>query len=178
MFSIDEKVVYPGHGVAKIARVVEKKVGGHITKFFELKLMSKDMTVLIPTDNVSSTGIRCLSSSDNIDTAFRILAQPTQKSLDGDSVGSNWNKRNKEYQFKLRTGDLIEICKIYRDLKNIAQYKELSFGERNLLQQVETLLAEEISAVKNFGEDKALEHLRSSVAHPVLNRAHISQSVI
>src|SRR3990170_1724554 len=140
MFSLDEKVVYPGHGVAKISRIIEKTFGSNIIKFFELQLMSKDMTVLVPVDNVEATGIRPLSSRENIDEVFTILAQPTKKTIDYEAVGNNWNKRNKEYQIKLRTGNLIEIGKIYRDLKSIACEKELSFGERSLLQQTEMLL--------------------------------------
>jgi RNA polymerase-interacting CarD/CdnL/TRCF family regulator len=61
----------------------------------------------------------------------------------------------------LRTGDLQEICKIYRDLKNMSVYKELSFGEKALLSQTEMLLAQEISLVQNMDEEKAVEHLRS-----------------
>ena len=87
------------------------------------------------------------------------MLQPSQKiSYD---AATNWNKRNKDYQCKLRTGDLQEICKIYRDLKNMSVYKELSFGEKALLQQTETLLAQEISLVQNMNEEKAVEHLRS-----------------
>lgn len=165
MFSVNEKVVYPGHGVAIVKRIVEKAIAGCNATFLELKLVNKDMTVLIPTSNIAITGIRSLSSSDNIEAAFKLLAKPALKSSLDECMGSNWNKRNKEYQCKLRTGKLLEICKIYRDLKNISLEKELSFGERTLLQQVESLLIEEISAVKQLGHDKALEHLRALVTH-------------
>jgi len=175
MFFLDEKVVYPGHGVAKIARIVEKVIGNNVIKFFELRLINKDMTVLVPIDNVKAAGIRRLSSRENIDAVFRLLAQPAKRTIDHEVVGNNWNKRNKEYQVKLRTGNLIEICKIYRDLKSISCEKELSFGERALLQQTEMLLAEEISAVKNFDENKALEHLRSLVTQQdIIGQAPVS----
>ena len=158
-FCVNEKVVYPGHGVAQINRIVEKQVAGARACFFELKFLNKDMTILVPTHNLSSVGIRRLSSNENITDIFKTLAQPSQK-MSYDAV-TNWNKRNKDYQCKLRTGDLQEICKIYRDLKNMSMYKELSFGEKALLTQTETLLAQEISLVKNMDEDKAIEHLRS-----------------
>lgn len=163
MYSVNEKVVYPGHGVAVVQQIVEKVVGGRVTKFFELHLLHKDMTVLVPVNNAEAAGIRPLSSQESINAVFDILAKPAKKITDQELVGNNWNKRNKEYQFKLRSGDLVEICKIYRDLKGIAQEKELSFGERLLLQQTEALLVEEISAVENLGEEKALERLRALV---------------
>ena len=158
-FCVNEKVVYPGHGVAQINRIVEKQVAGNRACFFELKFLNKDMTILVPTHNLSSVGIRRLCSTENITDIFKTLALPSQRiSYD---AATNWNKRNKDYQCKLRTGDLQEICKIYRDLKNMSVYKELSFGEKALLQQTETLLAQEISLVQNMNEEKAVEHLRS-----------------
>jgi len=160
MFSLDEKVVYPGHGVAVISRIVEKKVGGQIIKLYELKFMNADMTVLVPTNNLAVVGIRKLSSNESINTIFEMLSEPAPQ-VNGDLTASNWNKRNKEYQCKLRSGNLKEICKIYRDLHYIAEHKELSFGEKGLLQQTESLLAEEISIVTKVGTEKAVEHLRS-----------------
>lgn len=160
MFSLDEKVVYPGHGVAVINRIVEKKVAGQTIKLYELRFVNADMTVLVPTNNLSAVGIRKLSSSESINTIFKMLSEPAPQ-VSTDHMASNWNKRNKEYQCKLRTGNLKEICKIYRDLHYIAEHKELSFGEKSLLHQTESLLAEEISIVTKVGPEKAVEHLRS-----------------
>jgi len=159
MFSLGDKVVYPGHGVAKISGTVEKVIAGSVARFFELEFLNKEMTILVPTNNIASVGLRRLSSSESIDSAFEILAQPAQ--LCRDSTLSNWNKRSKDYQCKLRTGNLLEICRIYRNLNHLAARKELSFGEKNLLSQTEALLVEEISLVKQEGEDKAIAQLRS-----------------
>jgi len=121
------------------------------------------MTILVPTNNLSSVGVRRLSTDKNIKDIFSMLSEPFEK-VTYDLVLSNWNKRNKEYQCRLRTGNLHEICKIYKDLKHISVQKELSFGEKNLLHQTEALLVEEISIVKNVGEDQAVEQLRSLVS--------------
>jgi CarD family transcriptional regulator len=109
-----------------------------------------------------SVGLRRISSTEIIKTAMKILSEPVDICCDNNSA--NWNKRNKEYQFKLRSGDICEICKIYRDLKYIASKKELSFGEKDLLHKTEALLAEEISLVKNEGEEKTIQCLRSMFA--------------
>jgi len=161
MYILNEKVVYPGHGVAKINRIIEKSFSGKTTIFYELKFLNKEMTILIPTDNVITTGIRKLSSEESIDVIFKILAEPAKHIASKEMNNTNWNKRSKQYQFKLRSGDLLEISKIYKDLQFISQHKELSFGERTLLQQIENLLAEEISLVKNVIETEAIQQLRS-----------------
>lgn len=162
MFARNEKVVYPGHGVAVINAIIEKKIAGKISQFFELRFLNKDMTILVPTDNAIAVGIRPLSSAERINDIFKKLSQPVV-AKNNDMMLSNWNKRNKEYQCKLRTGNLSEICKIYRDLRHIAATKELSFGEKNLLHQTEALLVEEIALVENVGEEKAIERLRAVV---------------
>ena len=163
-FACHEKVVYPGHGVAVIDRIIEKKIAGRMSQFFELRFLNKDMTILIPTDNVVDVGIRHLSSADYIKNIFKKLSQPAALK-NHEAVISNWNKRNKEYQGKLRSGDLLEICAIYRDLREIEKHKDLSFGEKNLLQQTETLLIEEIAIVNNIEAHSAVECLRDLVGY-------------
>lgn len=160
MFSIGQKVVYPGHGVAEISRVVSRVLGGTTTDFFELKFLSKDMTILVPVRNACAVGVRGLSSLSGIEDILTML-QEADESAYNDATIVNWNKRNKEYQGKIRTGDLREICEIYRDLKYIENFKELSFGEKSLLNQAEALLVEEIALVNNIQEENAIEKVRA-----------------
>lgn len=168
MFNLNDRVVYSGHGVAKINRIIKKIVGDKVTVFYELKFINKEMTILVPTTSTQSN-LRALTSKEKIDDLFEFLAQPIKKRLRGEGSLGNWKQRNKEYQSKLRTGDLKHISEIYQELKTIELHKELSFCEKNLLNQTETLLAEEIALVKKFGEEKAIEWLRSLFNNIQLN---------
>lgn len=161
MFSLYEKVVYPGHGVALINRIIEKNVAGKVATFYELKFISKDVKVLVPTCSAESVGLRPLSSQEYVDDALQLLTQPARKLHHYEFSASNWNKRNKDYQLKLRRGNLKELSEIYRDLRFMETQKELSFGEKSILQQTESLLVEEISIVKELGADGAVETIRS-----------------
>lgn len=160
MFTLNEKVVYPGHGVAKVNRLVKKIIAGQATNLIELTFLNKEMTILIPTSSASSAGIRKISSDGIVDTVLKMLAEPTHIAQQ-EFNGSSWSKRHRDYQNKLHSGDLSEIGQIYRDLNVMSMRKELSFGEKNLLNQTEQLLAEEIAIVKKTGEEKTVEHLRS-----------------
>ena len=165
MFSPREKVVYPGHGVAEISRVIEKKFGNNVTQFFELKFLDSDMTILVPVANLTSVGIRKVSSNKIIDELFKMLSAPDASikaaTSCNNSCGSNWGKRYKKYQGKIKTGDPLKIGDIYRDLNFLATRKELSFGEKSLLQKIEHLLAQEISIVISVDEQQAIAELRS-----------------
>jgi len=173
MFCLHEKVVYPGYGVARIQRIISKFVGGNEVTFYELIFLNKDMTVLVPTANADAVGLRPLSSHENIKDVFVSLTSPTRRLNHLEFTASNWNKRNKEYQLKLKTGDLKELSEIYRDLHLIALHKELSFGEKSLLQQIETLLVEEISLVEDIGQEKTIEHLRSLCSMQAQKSSHL-----
>jgi len=165
MFALNEKVVYPGHGVALINRIIERVVANQVTHFYELKFLNKEMTILVPIDNLDSVGIRALSTRQYIKGVFKTLTMPVTKNPLIELSISSWNKRNKKYQSCLRSGDLVEISKIYRDLHYLAQEKELSFGERNLLLQTEALLAEEISMVEGIVKEKTIHQLRACFTH-------------
>lgn len=160
MFSLNEKVVYPGHGVARISRILKRKVGNEITTFFDLHFVNQDMTILVPIENMEAIGVRRLSTVDTIKEIFVLLGEPRKRPLN--DVVTNWSKRNKVYLGKIRTGDMREIGEMYRDLKCIERHKELSFGEKNLLVQIEGLLAEEVSLVEAISKEKAIDLLRSA----------------
>ena len=158
MFKQDDKVVYPGHGVAIIHRVLDRKVGGKVTQFYELKFINKEMTILVPVDNLLTIGIRTVSSEKDIGRLFKMFSDPIIPH--SNEMALNWNKRNKEYQGKIRSGKLSEICEIYRDLRHIEKQKELSFGEKNLLHQTEALLSEEIALACDIQQENAMHQLR------------------
>ncbi len=161
MFLVDEKVVYPGYGVALISKLVRRFISGKQTSFYELKFFNKDMAVLVPEDRIEAVGIRRLSTDEDLNSMFKLLSEPIKKNSDEIGV-NNWNRRNKKYQLSLRSGDLLKLCYIYRDLQLISRTKELSFGERNLKSKIELLLIEEISVVKNIDKEKASKYLQRS----------------
>ena len=164
MFKPHDKVVYPGHGVAQIIRIITKRVAGKITSFFELRFVHKEMTILVPVDNAIEVGIRSLCSHEYVHNLFKVLSEPYKPALP-EAIIANWNKRNKEYLGKIRSGDLREIGVIYRDLKHIEKHKkgELSFGEKSLLHQTESMLVQEIALVENLPEEDATQYVRSLI---------------
>jgi CarD family transcriptional regulator len=162
MFNLNNKVIYPGHGVAVIDDIIEKRVAGNSIKFFKLNFMFKDMTILIPMHSLKHTGMRPLSDKECIDGVLNELYKEPSKKLEYlDFTPSGWNRRNKDYQLKIQSGKLFDIAQIYRDLMYIAQQKELSFGEKNLLQTAEELLIQEIQVVTEQSRDLVLQELQN-----------------
>lgn len=175
MFLVNDRVVYPGYGVALISKLVIRLVSGKQTSFYELKFFNKDMAVLIPEDRIEVVGIRRLSSNQDLEEMFKILSSPVAKDFHENGL-NNWNKRNKKYQLHVRSGDLLKICHIYKDLLWISQIKELSFGERALKVKIEQLLIEEISFVKEINTEKATQWLHKSCQ--IFEKSNKTDSVV
>jgi len=162
MFTLKDHVMYPGHGVAIVQDIIEKTVSGTTITFLQLNFVFKDMTILIPMYNVQTIGIRFPSPEQEILCALKELSKQPEKRLESiDFTPSGWNRRHKDYQMKILSGNLLEIMRIYRDLMHIAQQKDLSFGERTVLQTTEDLIAQEIQVVREEKRECVVQMLRS-----------------
>jgi len=64
---------------------------------------------------------------------------------------------------KIKSGSVFEVAEVYRDLTTIKQDKELSFGERKMLDTARSLLITEISLAKNMKEEDVERDIRSNL---------------
>jgi len=60
---------------------------------------------------------------------------------------------------KIKTGSIFEVAEVYRDLLILRLEKELSFGERKMLDTARTLLVKEISLAKDIKESQVEKDL-------------------
>src|SRR4030095_11504440 len=105
--------------------------------------------VYVPTSNVSSVKLREIISEKEVDQVFAILKNRKEKTMDS----TTWNRRYREYMEKIKTGSVFEVAKVLRDLYVLKGDKELSFGERKMLDTARSLLMLEISIAKNITVD-------------------------
>ena len=56
IFSVGEKVVYPNHGVGVIEQINVRSVSGRQESFYQLKIVSNNMMVMVPAANVEDVG--------------------------------------------------------------------------------------------------------------------------
>ncbi|OUR99943.1 CarD family transcriptional regulator [Halobacteriovorax marinus] len=145
MFKIGDYAVCPGHGVGQVCDVEEREVGEEKLFFYIIKIIANGMTVMVPTN--SENGIRGLVGSDEISKVYTLL-QNHEVEVDN----STWNRRYRDYMTKIKTGSLLEIADVLRALFLLKAKKNLSFGEKKMLDQCRDLLVQEI-ALSN-GDDK------------------------
>ncbi|MCE9625002.1 MAG: CarD family transcriptional regulator, partial [Deltaproteobacteria bacterium] len=70
-----------------------------------------------------------------------------------------WNRRYREYMDKIKTGSVYEIAEVLRDLSLLKFKKELSFGERKMLDTAKSLLIKELAICESREEDAIEEEI-------------------
>lgn len=138
MFKIGDYAVSPGHGVGQILDIEERDLGAEKKSFYILKVLSNGMRVMVPTE--SETGIRGLVGNGEVMEVFTLLQNHDVK-IDN----STWNRRSREYAAKINTGSLLEIADVLRALFLLKEQKNLSFGEKTMLDKCKDLLSQEIA---------------------------------
>lgn len=157
MFQIGDYVVCPGHGVGQILAIEEKELGGDIKTFFTVKITSNGMKVMIPSD--TKDGVRNLVGQTQVSEVFDLL-QNHNVEVDN----STWNRRHREYLHKIKTGSLLEIADVLRSLFLLKHTKQLSFGERKMLEQCKNLLVEEIALAQGAAEEEVSSNIENCFA--------------
>jgi CarD family transcriptional regulator len=139
-FRIGDKALYPTHGVASIEGLETKEVAGERIDFYVLKIISSGATLMVPVQSCARVGLRNLLSHDEITNVYDILKSPARRSQKA------WNRRIKEFNDKLRTGSIYDVAEVTRDLLGLQIIKDLSYGEKKILEKCMALLADEIAA--------------------------------
>jgi CarD family transcriptional regulator len=148
-FSVGDKAVYPVHGVAEVMALENRDIGGSNTAVYILRVIDTGMKIMVPTTNAGSVGLRDLITAKQVKEVIEIL-----KSRDIPRDTQTWNRRYREYMEKIKTGSVFEIAEVLRDLCVLRKTKELSFGERKMLDTARGLLTKELALAKGVGEDK------------------------
>lgn len=145
VFKAGDKIVYPGHGVGILDEVITRSVGGEVHTFYGLTILdSKQTKIMVPVSQAHSVGLRKIVSMRQMQEVFELLRGRPLK-----VENQTWNRRARDYTLKLKTGSLFEIAEVTRELAFLAKTKELSFGEKKMLESAQYLLVSELALVKS-----------------------------
>jgi CarD family transcriptional regulator len=158
-FAIGDKAVYPVHGVAEVVAMEKRDIGGAQTSVYILKILDTGLKIMVPTANAGAVGLRELIGQKQVKEVYAIL-----KSRDVPRDTQTWNRRYREYMEKIKTGSIFEIAEVLRDLCVLRATKDLSFGERRMLENARTLLVKEIAVAKGMAEPKVAEEIDAMFA--------------
>lgn len=162
IFRIGDLAVYPAHGVGRIESIETKSIGGKKQDFYIMRILDNEMKIMIPILNAQAVGLRGLIGMGDIPRVYNIL-----KTREISVNGGTWNRRYREYMEKIKTGSIYELAEVLRDLTVLKVDKELSFGERKMLDTARTLLLKELSIVQKVSEEDIEKEILEVLKWPV-----------
>lgn len=166
MFTLDELVVYPAQGVGKVERIETQEIGGIPTELIIVRILSNNVTLMVPVKTAQNVGLRGIYTTEQAEDILLYLQD--RSDFTGYS-GQNWNRRYREYSEKLKSNNLRDVAYVLKELILIGKDKELSFGERRLLEQAMGLISLELSFALKQDQDevkKSIEALFTDILCP------------
>ena len=149
VFTEGDMAVYPAHGVGVIKSIETQQVAGVDQTFYVLEIIGNSMRIMIPTSSSENVGLRSIVNKKEATEVLNILKD---RAIEIDS--QTWNRRYREYMEKIKTGSIFEVAAVLRDLFLLSVDKDLSYGERKMLDTAKGLLVKELSIAQDVEEDK------------------------
>ncbi|MBX3213579.1 MAG: CarD family transcriptional regulator [Labilithrix sp.] len=145
--NVGDKVVHPSHGLGEISAIEHREIGGAKGEFFIIRILDNGMRVMVPRTSAQAAGLRPVMSSKEADKVLE-----TMKAREVAVDLQPWSRRFRAYTEMIKSGSPHEVAKVLRDMYRLKFDKELSFGERRLLDQAKSLLLKELAAAKSVTE--------------------------
>ncbi|MEP3121638.1 MAG: CarD family transcriptional regulator [Nisaea sp.] len=156
-FHVGDTVVYPAHGVGKIASIEKQEVGGSELELFVIEFEKDKMALRVPTNRALEVGMRALATPDIVSRVMKTLRGKARIKK------AMWSRRAQEFEQKINSGDLIAIAEVVRDLHRQDDQREQSYSERQLYEAALERLTREIAAVERVEVNKASETLYAAL---------------
>jgi CarD family transcriptional regulator len=153
LYKVGDKVVYPHHGAGTVVKKEKRDVLGEKREYLTIKILHNDMTVNVPSENAEKVGLRKVIGEDMVKVVVKALTGG------GTQMPKNWNRRFKHNRDKMKTGDILELAEVVRNLSLRDVEKGLSTGEKQMFVKAKKILASELMYAKDMDEEEAAEWL-------------------
>ena len=152
-FKVGDIAVYPAHGVGEVTGIEDREIAGAKAKFYILKMMDSGMTIMVPKGNAKH--LREVIGEEEVEQVYEILSEKGEYTI----TEQTWNRRYREYMHKIKICSTYEIAEVLRDLSMLRFEKELSSGERKMLDTARNLIIKELSVAKGAEESVVAEEI-------------------
>ena len=158
LFDIGDKVVYPHHGAGTVVSKEKRLVLGAEREYLTIKILHNDMTVNVPSENAEKVGLRWVIDEQMVEVVVKTLTGVSTE------MPKNWNRRFKHNRDKMKTGDILELAEVVRNLALRDREKGLSTGEKQMFVKAKKILASELMYAKDMDEETCAEWLEEVLA--------------
>jgi CarD family transcriptional regulator len=152
-FKTGDLVVYPCHGLGEITGIETREFGGVELQLYVVSFEKEKMILRVPLAKASTSGMRRVSTPDEMDKAITALRGRARVKR------TMWSRRAQEYEAKLNSGNPVSIAEVVRDLHRGEDQPEQSYSERQLYEAALDRLSREFAAVENIDQTAATRRL-------------------
>lgn len=147
-FRVGDKVVYPNQGVGIIEQININFLNGRAERCYLIRIVANNLRVTIPEAMTSNVGLRRVVSSSE---AKKILAFLGENHAEPNGH-HDWKHRFKENAERMRTGLLLDVAAVVKNLLALSKVKPLSFREKKMLEHARYLLVSELATAQRAPE--------------------------
>jgi CarD family transcriptional regulator len=149
MYKINDKIVYPMHGIGVIESIEKKTVLGKRDDYYIITIVNSGMKVMIPVKNADNIGIRSIIQKKEISKVVNILKKTNQVTEE------DWKIRYQNNIDKVKSGSILKVAEVLRDLYQRGKEKDLSIMERKLYENAYQFVIYEIAFAKKIEVEEA-----------------------
>jgi CarD family transcriptional regulator len=149
LYDVGDKVVHPHHGAGLVVRKEVRVITGEDRVCLVIRILHNDLTVTVPAENAEKVGLRGVIDELRVERVVEVLHGS------GTLMPKNWNRRFKYNRDKMKTGDIMELAEVVRNLSLREQDKGLSTGEKQMFVKAKKILVSEIMYAKDLEEEEA-----------------------
>jgi CarD family transcriptional regulator len=161
-FKRGDTVIYPQHGACIVEGVEKKTAFGEKQDYLILRSVIGEMKLSVPVDKAEEVGVRPPVGAEEHDDLVAVLAKPDPR------VPSNWSRRFKNHQEKLKSGDVYQVAEVVRNLAARNRDAALSAAERTMYERARINLVSEIAPALHVSNEEAEAYLDDALAKGVL----------
>ena len=149
-FEVGQFVIYPSHGLGQIAGYELHEVSGFHAELIVISFDKDRMLLRIPIPKATASGLRPLSSQEEMKRALELLSHRSR------GKRTMWSRRAQEYENKINSGDPLSIAEVIRDLYRTDCQSDQSYSERQIYQAAIDRFVRELAAIEHIDEAAAV----------------------
>jgi len=155
---IGDKVIYPNQGLGVVEAIHEEAYNGERFTVFNLRIISNNTLVTLPSSTALEIGIRRPMTEESIRKFFHFMGDG------GIDVTTDWKGRYKEHLNLMKSGTLFDMAIVLKSLYYLSLQKPLSFREKKMMEKAKELIVSEISETQAVPCSKIEEKLLGTLS--------------
>ena len=149
MYRVGDKIVHPQHGAGVVKDIEEDVIQG-FGCYYVIQLTAYNRTLMVPVDKADQIGVREISRPDIMVQVLETLSGAP------DTLPGNYTQRQNRLGERLKSGDVLEVAEVVRDLAWRGHHKHLTSQDNGFLEQARRFLAGELALCRGIEFDQAM----------------------